>query len=153
MDAVLVFNLEEQRFALPASDVVELVRAARLTALPRAPAIVEGVLNVRGVLVPVLDLRRRFGLAPAPLHPDDHLVLARAGSRNVALRVTRAESLEPVHPGELDAAPLDWPGVGLVAGVLKRADGTLVVHDLSAFLSQAESDSLDAALAEQGSPA
>ena len=59
---VLLFTLEAQRYALPTSDVRELLRAVRLTPLPRAPAVIEGLLNLRGELLPVLDMRRRFRL-------------------------------------------------------------------------------------------
>ncbi|MFP2929475.1 chemotaxis protein CheW, partial [Pyxidicoccus sp. 3LG] len=51
---VLLFTLEGQRYGLPTQDVHELVRAARLTPLPRAPSVVEGLLNLRGTLLPVL---------------------------------------------------------------------------------------------------
>lgn len=148
VDAILVFTLEGQRFGLPATDVRELVRAARITPLPRAPEVVEGLLDLRGELVPVFDVRRRFRLPARALHPDEHFIIAQAGARKVALRVSRAEGLEPVAPGELDPAPLDWPGVGHVSGVVKRADGMVLVHDLATFLSEAEARALEAALVE-----
>lgn len=145
---VLLFTLEGQRYALPAADVRELVRAARLTPLPRAPDVVEGLLNLRGELLPVLDLRRRFRLPPRPLSPLDHFIVARAGERHVVLRVDRAEGLLPVEPGALDEAPRALPGVGYVAGAVKLPDGLVLVHDLRTFLSEAEALALDTALAD-----
>ena len=71
---VLLFTLEGQRYALPLEDVRELVRAVRLTPLPRAPAVVEGLLNLRGELLPVLDLRRRFRLPARRLSASDRKV-------------------------------------------------------------------------------
>src|SRR4051794_33042700 len=111
---VLLFTLEGQRYALPSADVRELVRAVRLTPLPRAPDVVEGLLNLRGELLPVLALRRRFRLPPRPLSPMDHLIIARAGTRLVGLRVDRAEGLLPLEPGTLDSTPTPLPGVGYV---------------------------------------
>lgn len=146
---VLLFLLEGQRYGLPSGDVRELVRAARLTPLPRAPDVVEGLLNLRGELLPVLDLRRRFRLPPRPLSPVDHFIVARAGGRHVVLRVDRAEGLLPLEPGELDTSPRALPGVGLVAGAVKLPDGLVLVHDLNTFLSEAESLALDAALASR----
>ena len=87
---VLLFTLEAQRYALPAADVRELVRAARLTPLPRAPDVVEGLLNLRGELLPVLDLRRRFRLPQ--WRWVDHLHLMTAGQ-------------SPRRP-----SPADWVG-------------------------------------------
>jgi purine-binding chemotaxis protein CheW len=61
--------------------------------LPRAPPIVEGVINVRGTLVPVLDIRLRFGMSPHPPTLDQHLIIATSGAHVVALRVDRALEL------------------------------------------------------------
>ncbi|WP_225411912.1 chemotaxis protein CheW [Stigmatella hybrida] len=143
---VLLFVLEGQRYALPSTDVRELVRAVSLTPLPRAPDVVEGLLNLRGQLLPVLDLRRRFRLPARPLSPADHFIIARAGPREVGLRVDRAEGLLPLEPGALDEAPTTLPGVGYVAGAVKLPDGLVLVHDLKTFLSEAEALALDTAL-------
>ncbi|HSP81144.1 MAG TPA: chemotaxis protein CheW [Myxococcaceae bacterium] len=147
---VLLFTLEGQRYALPLGDVCELVRAVRLTPLPRAPAVVEGLVNLRGELLPVLDLRRRFRLPARPLSSADHLVVAQAGPRRVVLRVDRAEGLLPLEPGMLDETPRELPGVGYVAGALKLPDGLVLLHDLRTFLSEAEALELDEALAKGG---
>ncbi|ADO68679.1 chemotaxis protein CheW [Stigmatella aurantiaca] len=143
---VLLFVLEGQRYALPSADVRELARAVSLTPLPHAPDVVEGLLNLRGKLLPVLDLRRRFRLPPRPLSPSDHFIIARAGPRDVGLRVDRAEGLLSLEPGTLDETPRELPGVGYVAGAVKLPDGLVLVHDLRTFLSEAESLALASAL-------
>ncbi|WP_309892346.1 chemotaxis protein CheW [Archangium sp.] len=147
---VLLFTLEAQRYALPLEDVRELVRAVRLTPLPRAPAVVEGLLDLRGELLPVLDMRRRFRLPARRLSPSDHLIVAQAGARRFALRVDRAEGLLALEPGQLDPSPRELPGVGYVAGALKLPDGLVLLHDLRTFLSQAEALELEEALAKEG---
>jgi purine-binding chemotaxis protein CheW len=152
MREVLVLSLEGQRYGVGAAVVRELVRAVRLTPLPCAPDVVEGLLNLRGELVPVLDLRRRFGLSPRPLKASDHLVVVRAAERTVALRVDRAEGLLEVAPGALDTTPAELPGVGYVAGAVKLEDGLVLLHDLPRFLSEAEGRTLDAALAARQGP-
>jgi purine-binding chemotaxis protein CheW len=147
---VLLFTLEGQRYALPLEDVRELVRAVRLTPLPRAPPVVEGLLDLRGELLPVLDMRRRFRLPARRLSPSDHLIVAQAGRRNLALRVDRAEGLLALEPGQLDASPRELPGVGYVAGALKLPDGLVLLHDLRTFLSEAEALELEEALMKEG---
>src|SRR5205085_8492167 len=101
---VLVFEVAGRRFGLPAAVVREVLRAVALTPLPKAPAVVEGLVNVRGTLVPVLDVRGRFGLPAKPLAPTDHLIVARAGGRLVALRVDHAHDLLPLTPADLRPA-------------------------------------------------
>ncbi|KFE62353.1 chemotaxis protein CheW [Hyalangium minutum] len=144
---VLLFTLEGQRYALPLGDVRELVRAARLTPLPRAPDVVEGLMNLRGELLPVLSLRRRFRLPPRPLSPEDHFIVAQAGPRRVVLHVDRTEEVLTLPAGTLDETPRELPGVGYVAGAVKLPEGLVLVHDLRSFLSEAEGLALDTALA------
>lgn len=152
MPDLLVFALGEHRLAVPASSVVEVVRVVASAVLPGAPAIVEGVINVRGALVPVLDIRARFDLPPVAVDPDQHLIVAHAGGRLVALRVDRALDLVTVTEDAVEAAERVAPGSTLVAGVARLPDGVLVIHDLERFLCLDEGEPLDAALELAGRP-
>jgi len=148
MVPIVPFVMDGHRFGLLAGDVREVLRAATPSPLPRAPAIVLGLLNVRGELVPVLDVRSRFGLRPRALAHADHLVVATAGARTVAFAVEAADVLLEVASGTVDVARTHGEHV---AGVVKLDDGTLIIYDLTTFLSQAEADQLDAALGAAGS--
>jgi purine-binding chemotaxis protein CheW len=147
---VLLFTLEGQRYALPLEDVHELARAVRLAPLPQAPPLFEGLLNLRGTLLPVVDLRQRFRLPPRPLSSSHHFLIVQAGPRKLALRVDFAESLLALEPGLLDESPAELPGVGAVAGALKLPDGLVLLYDVHTFLSEAEALALDEALAQEG---
>jgi len=144
---LLVFALDEHRFGLPAEAVIEVVRVVAWSPLPGAPEITEGVANVRGTLVPVLDVRTRFGFPAADVDPDQHLIVARAGPRVVALRVDRALALLTIPDDAFEPVERVAPGARLVAGVARLPDGVLVIHDLERFLSLDEGERLDAALA------
>ena len=139
---MLIFRLDEQRYALPLGQVVELARAVNPVPLPQAPPIVEGVINVHGRVVPLFDVRSRFGLPPKPRGPQDHLVISLAGGRVVALRADRADELMTVPMSaveHLDASPY-------VSGVARLDDGLVLIHDLESFLSEDESRDLMSAL-------
>jgi purine-binding chemotaxis protein CheW len=143
---ILVFEAGGQRYGLPAADVREVLRAAALTPLPAAPAVIEGVLNVRGAIVPVLDLRARFRLPPKDLEPSDHLIVATAGPRVVALHADRAVGLVRLAADQIEDARRLVPGAEYVAGVARLEDGVLLIHDLRTFLSASEAAALDDAL-------
>jgi purine-binding chemotaxis protein CheW len=145
---VLVFEVGGQRYGLPAADVRELTRAATLTPLPRAPRIVEGVINLRGTIVPILDIRARFGLPPKPMEYTDHFVVAQAGARLAALRIDRAIELIRVDAADVAEAQTAVPGVEYVTWVAKLPHCLVLIHDLRTFLSRAESAELDQALPE-----
>jgi purine-binding chemotaxis protein CheW len=135
--------------AFPVACVEEIVRAVALASVPSAPQIIEGILNLRGRLVPVIDVRARLGFSPRAIDPADFLVVLSLGSRRVAVRVDSADDVEDIaltavsEPGSVSPALADHPSL---AGIATRPDGALVLFDPSAFLTQAEADAIDAAL-------
>jgi purine-binding chemotaxis protein CheW len=147
MVQLLTIVVGERRFAVLAAAVRAVVRAVAVTAPPRAPAIVEGLIDFRGTLVPVLDIRRRIGVAPLPLSLDQHFVIARSGPRTICLRVDRAVDLVSVDETAIASAPSVLPGVEQVAGIATLPDGLVVIHDLDRFLSLEEAAQVDAVLA------
>lgn len=146
MPPLLVFSLDQLRLALPLTQVRETVRAVAITPLAGAPGVVEGVVNVRGAVVPALDLRARFHLPPRPVALSDHMIVASAGARQVILRVDR--TLEVLTVAEDEVTPLAREGAAFahLAGVARLPDGMVFLHDLEAFLSQGEEEALAAAL-------
>jgi purine-binding chemotaxis protein CheW len=143
---LLTFELDEQRFGLPMADVQEVVRVAAFARLPKAPQVIEGVLNFRGSAVPVLNIRARFGLPPRAVQTSDHLVVARAGNRLAAIRVDRVSDLIAVAAKDIEDVATITPHSGYVSGVLKLPGDIILIHDLSTFLSAAEAADLDHSL-------
>jgi purine-binding chemotaxis protein CheW len=146
MAEMLVFEVAGQAYALPTADVRELVRAVAITPLPDAPGAIEGIVNVRGRVLPVLDIRARLRLPAKPLELSDHFIVAAAGSRGVILRVDRASHIALVDEGSIDAPETLGASARYVAGVGRLDDGLVLIHDLTTFLSGAEGASLDQTL-------
>jgi purine-binding chemotaxis protein CheW len=143
---VLVFVLGTDRYALPCERVVEIIAAVAIQRLPKAPPIVEGAINVRGTIVPVLAIATRFGATQKPVHPDQHFILARTGNLIVALRVDRAEEVLSVGADTIRKAS-SIPGTEYMEGIAPVDRGVIVIHDLDALLARDESALLTAALA------
>lgn len=152
MQQFVVFQVADRRLGITGTLVREIIRAVAIAALPKAPPIVEGVINLRGVLVPVLDVRQRFALPPAPLVPEQHFLIAQLRDRLVALRVDRALDVVAVDETAIESAATVAPGGEYVAGVAKLPDGLLVIHDLERFLSLDESRQVDAAVSAEERP-
>ena len=144
---ILLFTIDDQRYGVPAETIVEIVRAVAITLLPSAPAVIEGLIDLRGSVVPVFDLRRRFRLPARELSPNDQFVIVRAGTRTAALHVDRAVDIMDVDDAAIGSLSGQLHQADYVAGVAALADGLAVIHDVDTFLSRAESESLDAALA------
>ncbi|HVR86050.1 MAG TPA: chemotaxis protein CheW [Planctomycetota bacterium] len=144
---ILVFEIDAQRYGIPARDVQELVRAVAALPLPKAPPIVEGIINLRGEVVPVLDLRARFQRPPKPAEPSDHLIAARVGKRLVALRADRVIGLVQVPEEDQEKGKTAVALGPYVEGVAKLPDGLVLLHDLATFLSSVETRDLESSLA------
>lgn len=148
---ILWFELAGGRYALRLATVQEVVRAVAVMPLPGAPAIVEGAIDVRGQLVPVLDIRSRFQLPSKPMDLADALIIARTSSGTVALRVDGAGWPVTVPDGEIEQASAIAKSPH-VAGVCRLPEGLVVIHDLDSFLLASESGALADALAARQNP-
>jgi purine-binding chemotaxis protein CheW len=143
---IVVFLLDGRRYGLALTAVEQVIRLVDITPLPRAPAIVAGVINLHGAALPVIDLRRRFDLPARAPETSDQLICARTRRRRIMLLVDTVSGVE-------EGGPRDWidggtvlPGLEYVSGVVKRADGLILIHDLDTCLSLEEGQALDRAM-------
>lgn len=144
---LVVFRLDEQRYALPLGTVRRIVRAVEVTPLPGAPAVVLGVINVADCVVPVLSLRRRFLLPGRQIGRADQFVLAQMAQRVVALVIDEAQGVIEREPSAVVGSDRIAPGLGQFHGVAKLDDGLVLIHDLQVFFSLDEARAVEEALA------
>ena len=142
----MTFVLDRQRYALDLSSVEKVVRAVEVTPLPKAPDIVCGVINIQGRVVPVFNIRKRFGLPEREIALSDHIIIASTSRRTVSLVVDQVEGTmdqsgrERILPGKI------LPAMEYLEGVVKLEDGMVFIHDLDRFLSLEEEKALDDAI-------
>jgi purine-binding chemotaxis protein CheW len=146
---LVVFTLHEQLYALRLAAVDRIARVAEITALPSAPEIVQGVVNIQGRIVPVISLRRRFGLPDRDVVLSDHLIFARTSQRAVALLVASVVGVIDCPAQRVTASESILADSAYVEGVLKLDDGLVLIHDLDTFLSPLEDRKLSQALASR----
>ena len=142
----VVFRLDEQRYALPLSVAERIVRAAEVTPLPRAPAIVLGVIDVAGRILPVVNTRRRFLKSEREISPSDQFLIARTLRRTVILVIDEAQGVVERLPNEIVSVASIIPGSNQIQGVIKLDDGLVLIHDLDEFLSMDEANALNEAM-------
>lgn len=145
-DSLIVFTMDDRRYALPLRAVDRVVRMVAVTPLPKAPDIVLGVVNIEGRVIPVINMRRRFRLPEREIALTDQLVVAHTVRRPVALVADAVLDVIACPVQSLIAAEEVLPNIEYVEGVVKLADGLILIHDLDRFLSLEEEDSLDYAL-------
>lgn len=130
---LLTLRLQGEVFALPVERVHEIIDPLPLTLVPRASDFAPALINVRGSVVPVVDLRRRLGMPPAEATADSRMVVldVEIGEATTKLALT-ADSVEQVI--EIDAAQIEpVPEIGIrfpvrfLAGVAKRGEDLVIL--------------------------
>lgn len=146
---LVVFSMDDLQYALPLAAVERIERSVAISPLPKAPEIVLGVINVRGRVFPIVDLRKRFRLPARPVDIRDHLILACTPRRPVALLVDQVGGVVSFTEAQLVPAQEILSGLGYVEGIVKTTNGIILIHDLDQFLSLEEERRLDNALEGQ----
>lgn len=146
---LVVFRLDERSYAVHLSQVARVVRAVDCTPLPGAPDIVVGVIDLEGTLLPVLNIRKRFGLPDRDITVDDQFIIARASGRTVALIADAVVGVIDHPLDQVVAADKIFPRLDQIEGVVQLEDGLVLIRDLTRFLAQSEEQALELALVSQ----
>ena len=147
---MLPFWLAEQRLAVTLEQVVRVLPALQATPLPGAPEAVCGLVNVRGKLLPVVDLARRFGWVPPVPGLWQPFIWLRSSTRELLLPVARVESVCSAVAEDFIPAPDPRVPSNLLRGVLRTREGLLLIQDVEQLLSDSDELQLAALLADDG---
>jgi purine-binding chemotaxis protein CheW len=99
------FRVGEEKYVLDLRRIEEILRVPRLARVPQAPSFIDGVMSLRGAVLPAIDLRKRFGLPPPPPGVTPKCMICRLGRDRVAVLVDGAPEVVRVRISELRPAP------------------------------------------------
>ncbi|HEY8344377.1 MAG TPA: chemotaxis protein CheW [Bacillota bacterium] len=145
---LVVFKLGEEEFGVNILQVREIEKLDQgLTRVPKAPHFVEGVINLRGEIIPIVDLRKRFGLTLPPLGLDSRVIIVEVGEEAVGMLVDAVVEVLRVPLSAIEAAPSITKGVNsyYLAGVAKIEERLIVLLNLERALSPEEAEELSKA--------
>ncbi|MEX2117315.1 MAG: chemotaxis protein CheW [Bacteroidota bacterium] len=145
---IVLFSLEEPRYALSVSEVVTVERAVEITHLPKAPEVVSGVINFHGEIIPVIDIRKLFRLPQRDVQLEDQLIIARTSRRLVALAVDSVNGVYNLDQYQTSDGGESFPFTEYLSGIATIEHGIVLITDLEKFLSLDEERILDVALTE-----
>lgn len=134
----VTFRVGNAEYAIDATDVLHLESFTEATHVPGAPAFVAGVVHVRGKLVPVVDLRKRFGLDPAPRTLDSRVIVVKVSGRVAGLLVDSAREVVRLDAATFEPPPelLDSDASGFVRAVSTQASRLLLVVDVPRLIGE-----------------
>ncbi len=147
----LTFKLGREEYGLSLIRVREIIALMDITAVPLAPSYVRGVMNLRGRVIPVVDLRSKFGMAPTPDHDRKCIIVVdveRGGSSiQMSILVDAVSEVLHISSEEIEDAPPFNSGVdaSFIHGIAKAKTGVKILLDVDIILSNIESVSASAA--------
>ncbi len=143
--------IEDQRYGLPLERVEQVLPMVWVAPLPKAPEMVVGVINLHGAVLPVLDIRKRFGLPERRWGLTTRLVVVQLAHARIAVPVDEVVGVRDHFVDVRLPDPLPQSGDGCISGIVGLSDGLLFLCDLEAFLSLDEQHQLTVAL-DRGTP-
>src|SRR5579875_1688869 len=143
---VVSFKLGSEEYGVEIAQVQEINRMVAVTHVPRAPQFMEGVINLRGQLIPIIDLRARFGMPREEHTKNTRIVVTEIGTKRVGMVVDSVSEVLRLALDQIEPAPEMITGVDTeyIRGVGKIEDRLIILLDLAKIISGSEKRELDA---------
>lgn len=134
---VIVFKLENEEYALSVDHVGAIERILPITRVPETPDFVEGVINLRGVIVPIIDLRLRFGMEKVEMTDESRIIIVHQDDMEVGLIVDSANDVIDIKVDTIEQPPevIGSVDVDYIEGVAKIGPRLLILLQLSKVLT------------------
>lgn len=143
---LVTFKLLGEEFGMPILDVREIIRMVAITPVPHAPKFVEGVINLRGQILPVIDLRRRFNLDSTKTEEDTRIIVVEISNSLLGLIVDGVKEVLRI-PGDSVSPPpqivANGIGAEYIKGIANYDNKMIILIDLKRVFSQDEMNSLE----------
>jgi purine-binding chemotaxis protein CheW len=142
---VVSFALGNEEYGVDIAQVQEINRMVTITHVPRAPHFMEGVINLRGQLIPIIDLRTRFGMPRTEHTKNTRIVVTEIGTKRVGMVVDSVSEVLRLPVEQIEDAPDMIAGVDTeyIRGVGKMNDRLIIMLDLGRVISGAEKRDLE----------
>jgi len=137
---LVIFKLENEEFGVDIASVESIIKMESITRMPNMPAFVEGVINLRGLILPVIDLHRRFHLAEAPASKNTRIIVAILESMKVGMVVDSVSEVLRIQDDAVQATPAMVTSVDttFITGIARVGDRLIILLDLAQVLNKQE---------------
>ena len=134
---VVSFNLASEHYGINILNVQEIILVSEITSIPEVPSYVEGLINLRGKVIPVIDLRRRFGLSAVDYSENTRIIVTNTSQRTIGLVVDEVHEVLRLEENQIEPLPERLTNVdaSYITGVVKLEDRILILLDTEAVIS------------------
>lgn len=138
MPQIAVVHAGEEKFGIDIHQVVEILNIQRVHILPQLPQFIAGIVNIRGEVIPLLDIRKRFGISAH--RKKERIMVIRSGREKVGLLVDGVDEIIDLNPDEIIKPPSLFKGLKTeyMTGIGKRGDSLIILLNLDTILTSEE---------------
>lgn len=138
IDKIVLFNLDDLKYAFQLSAVERVVSSVEITPLPKAPDIVLGIVNYQGLIIPVIDIRKRFRLPTKELSLEAQFVIAKTSKRLIVIVVDSVSGVYELGKSQIIDSAEAFPYTVYLSGISKIDSNIVLITDLEKFLTNEE---------------
>ena len=140
----VVFMLNKAYYGVPILQVQEIVKMTEITELPNTPDFVQGIVNLRGKIIPIIDMRKRFGLPEETIDENWKILILKAEDVLFGVMVDQISEVEKVPATLIEKPPKIVAGVNgkFINGIAKTENRLLILLDIAKILSDEEKELL-----------
>lgn len=131
---VVIFQLHDQQYALPVQETQEIIRMTSITRVPNTKSYIEGIINLRGTILPVINLNKRLGLPPQEHTEATRIVVVEYKGQKVGMIVDNVLEVGQYNPEEMDPPSVAGEGMDYLRGVIKKGDHLWLLLNLERIL-------------------
>ncbi len=144
LNQIVSFQLGNEEYGLDIMRVQEIILVGDITQMPQVPHYVRGMINLRGHVIPVIDLRTRFKLPACEKTEEQRIIVVNVGERTIGIVVDAVNQVLRVTEDQIEPAPSGIAGVNhnFITGLLKIDDKLIIVLDIDHLFSNEEQDAL-----------
>lgn len=102
---VMTFHIGDQIYGIEIQNVLEIIEMQHITKIPHVPSYIKGIINVRSKVVPIVDIRTRFGKPEIPYTSRTCIIIVTVEDDSVGIIVDRVADVEDIHSGDISATP------------------------------------------------
>lgn len=134
---LVIFDLNSQKYAIPVLNTQEIIKMVDVTPVPRTDRYVEGVINLRGRIVPVINLNKRLGLPVTEPTRDTRIVVVEKGDASVGMIVDKVQEVGRYSDEEVEEPESVMRDNEFITGVIKKEDALWLLLRLDKVLPNA----------------
>jgi purine-binding chemotaxis protein CheW len=134
------FRLDNEDYAIAITKIQEIILMKPITRLPQVPDFIEGLINLRGSVIPIVNLRKRFGLAPRELDDETRTIVVNIHDKTVGCVVDAVTQVMRINRDQIQPPPLGALAVNhhYLAGLAKLDDRLLIILDIDRLFEAEE---------------